>query len=187
MNKKLLRKKIRAKRDKLKPFAIMENSSLITGHFTSTLYPLLSAKGPVITYIATQSEARTSQLIDFLLAEKREIYAPCVKKMQICPLRITKSCKMTQNPYGIYEPVSGSKIRSLKNISAVIIPGIAFDMRGNRLGFGGGYFDKFLKRLPEKTLKIAFAFSTQIVKYAPRERHDIKMDYIVTEKGVYQV
>jgi 5-formyltetrahydrofolate cyclo-ligase len=187
MDKNTLRKKIRAKRDKTKPSAAAEASALIAGHFISTFYPLLPAKGPVIVYISTQSEARTKSIISFLHSEKREVYAPCVIKMQICPSRITKSCKMIKKAFGIYEPVSGKRLKSFKSVAAVIIPGIAFDMKGNRLGFGGGYFDKFLKKLPAKTVKIALAFSSQIVKKVPGEKHDVQMDYIITEQGVFQV
>jgi 5-formyltetrahydrofolate cyclo-ligase len=187
MDKNTLREKIRLKRDKLKPPAIKEGSALIAGHFISTLYPLLPAKGPVIVYISTQSEARTGSIIGFLHSEKRRVYAPCVVKMRICPSRVTKSCKMIKKSFGIYEPASGSKLKSLKSVAAVIIPGIAFDIKGNRLGFGGGYFDKFLKKLPAKTMKIALAFSRQIVKKVPKEKHDVPMDYIITEQGVFQV
>jgi 5-formyltetrahydrofolate cyclo-ligase len=186
MDKNQLRKNIRAKRDRMKPAAVMEASALISGHFTSTLYPLLPVKGPVIVYMSTQSEARTKSIIDFLHSEKRGVYAPCVIKMQICPSSVTKSCKMIKKAFGIYEPASGKRLGSFKSVAAVIVPGIAFDMRGNRLGFGGGYFDAFLKKLPAKTLKVALAFSSQIVKSVPREPHDVKMNYIITEDGVYQ-
>ena len=93
---------------------------------------------------------------------------------------------MLKKAFGIYEPVSGKRLKSFSSVAAVIVPGIAFDMKGNRLGFGGGYFDKFLKKLPARCVKVALAFSLQIVKSVPSEPHDVKMDYIITEKGVFE-
>lgn len=186
MDKNQLRKRIRAKRDALKASLVRTGSALISGHFISTLYPMLSSKGLLIVYLSTQSEVQTKSILNFLHSEKREIYAPCVIKKQICPSRVTKSCKMVKKAFGIYEPESGKRLKSFKSVTAVIVPGIAFDMKGNRLGFGGGYFDKFLKKLPAKTVKIALAYSSQIVKSVPKEPHDVAMDYIITEQGVYQ-
>lgn len=186
MDKKQLRTKMRAKRDKLPLLKIRSGSVLISRHFISTLYPLLSAKGPIIIYLSTQSEVYTKPLIKFLESQKRTLFVPCIADAQIRPSRITKSCKMAKKAFGIYEPVSGKKLKSFKSVSAVIVPGIAFDMKGNRLGFGGGFFDKFLKKMPKKTVKIALAFPSQILKSVPVETHDVKMDYIITDNGVYK-
>jgi 5-formyltetrahydrofolate cyclo-ligase len=166
---------------------LKKHSVEIAAHFKSTLYPVLPAKGAIIAYMSTQSEVQTGQIISFLHLNKRDTYAPCVIDSQIFPARITNSCKMAKRSFNIYEPVSGRKLPSLRQVVAVIVPGIAFDKKGNRLGFGGGYYDKFLKKLPKNSLKIALAFSSQIVKSVPSEKHDIKMDYVITEKGVFEL
>lgn len=187
MDKNTLRKRFRNNRDKLAPAFIKKNSSEILAHFTSTLYPLLSKKGAFVVYLSTQSEAMTGGMIKFLHKQNRRIYAPCIRDGCIAPSCVTRSCRMTKGVLGIFEPARFTGIRSLKDISAVIVPGIAFDRNGNRIGFGMGYFDKFLKKLPAKTKKIAIAFSCQVAGAIPVKRHDVKMDYLITEKGVYEV
>jgi len=188
MDKNTIRKNLKNRRNELTPVEIKKNSSAILEHFTSTLYPLLYKKGAFVVYLSTQSEVMTGGLIRFLHKQNRRIYAPCVRDGCISLSRLAKSCRLVKGAFGISEPPAGhTGIRSFKDISAVIVPGIAFDMKGNRIGFGRGYFDKFLKKLPACAKKIALAFSCQIIRSAPAKHHDVKMDYIITEKGVYEV
>ncbi len=93
---------------------------------------------------------------------------------------------MKKGACGIQEPASGRDLADLGSVAAVLVPGIAFDIKGNRLGFGGGYFDKFLSRLPKKAKKIGLAFSCQVAKAVPHEKHDMRVDYLITENGVYK-
>ena len=72
-----------------------------------------------------------------------------------------------------------------KKIDCVIVPGAAFDFFGNRLGLGGGYYDRFLKKISAK--KIALAFDFQITKNLPIESHDVPVDFIFTEKNFFDV
>jgi 5-formyltetrahydrofolate cyclo-ligase len=187
MNKNTLRHKIKAIRNRLPISTINKLSGLITSHFTSTLYPLLPAIGIVIIYMSSQSEVKTKAIIDYLHSQKRRLYVPCVVNSCIEPSLVTKICGFVRGPFNIPEPSKKKKLASLKNVSVVIVPGIAFDRKGNRLGFGGGYFDKFLSMLPKRAVKVGLAFSNQILRSIPHERHDVKMDYLVTEKGVFQM
>jgi 5-formyltetrahydrofolate cyclo-ligase len=66
----------------------------------------------------------------------------------------------------------------------VLLPGAAFDHRGNRLGYGGGYYDRLLARLKKKLPLVALAYEEQIVDSLPAEPHDIKVDMIVTDERV---
>lgn len=187
MDKNTLRKITRLKRDRMPASALTKHSKRITEHFIATFYPLIQGKGAVIIYLSTQSEARTKGIINYLHKQKVKLYSPCVQKSRIIPSLLSKGCRLIRGAYGIYEPYTRKKQASLSKIAAVIVPGIAFDMKGNRLGFGCGYFDRFLKKLPEKTVKVALAYSSQIVKTVPHTRRDVKMDYIITEKGVFEI
>lgn len=89
--------------------------------------------------------------------------------------------------FGILEPKNKIRLKSFSKIAAVIVPGIAFDKKGNRLGFGKGYFDKFLKKIKSDALKIGLAFSFQVLKKIPTTKNDIKMDFIITEKEIIDV
>ena len=87
------------------------------------------------------------------------------------------------NKYGIPEPKS--KIKVIPSI--LLIPMVAYDKRLNRLGYGGGYYDRFLKKYEKKNiLKIGLAITCQEVKKLPTNNFDKKMDYILTEKKLYK-
>ncbi|MDP7322999.1 MAG: 5-formyltetrahydrofolate cyclo-ligase, partial [Candidatus Woesearchaeota archaeon] len=87
--------------------------------------------------------------------------------------------------WGILEP-KDEFIRKfdIENVDLVIIPGIVFDQNGHRIGYGYGYYDRFLKKLDKNVVKIGFGFEFQIVDKIPEEKHDVPVDIMVTEKRV---
>jgi len=89
---------------------------------------------------------------------------------------------------GIPEPsLSGERLVRLDDIELVIIPGSAFDCSGNRLGYGGGYYDILLSEGKRKVPVIALAYEEQLVDLIPSEVHDVKVDIIVTDKQVIRI
>jgi len=89
--------------------------------------------------------------------------------------------QLQRGPYGIYEPKKEyRKTVHIKNIDTVIVPGVAFDKDNNRIGHGGGYFDKFLKNLPDKIPTIGLAFKLQIVDRIKTLSWDIPVTKIIT-------
>ena len=88
---------------------------------------------------------------------------------------------LRQGPHGIWEPAS--RIHAPRAaIDVVLVPGLAFDMRGGRIGYGGGIYDRLLARLRPGVLRVALAFDCQLQREVlPQEPHDLQMDYIVTE------
>ena len=87
-------------------------------------------------------------------------------------------------PFAIPEPIELMKI-AYKSIDVVLVPGLAFDKEGYRLGYGYGFYDVFLRKVP-KALKIGLAFDFQIVDKVPREGHDVPVDIIVTEERIVE-
>ena len=87
--------------------------------------------------------------------------------------------------FGIMEPKE-LYIRefSYKKLDLVIIPGIVLDKKGHRIGYGHGYYDRFLKTLNKDVKKIGLAFELQVVDEIPEEEHDVPVDIVVTEKRV---
>lgn len=84
--------------------------------------------------------------------------------------------------FGILEPKPSCPLVTPDEIDIIVVPGRAFDECCNRLGRGLGYYDRFLKNLPQRTLKIALAFESQIVKRIPIKPNDVRMDVVITEK-----
>ena len=88
--------------------------------------------------------------------------------------------------YGFEQPLEGSKEADLSNIGIVLVPGLAFDRTGGRLGRGKGYYDRLLARLPGR-LRVALTLERLIVPRVPTEAHDISMTHLATENGVKPV
>ena len=86
---------------------------------------------------------------------------------------------------GLRTPSAGRPI-PVESIDVVIIPGLAFDTEGWRLGRGGGYYDRFLERVSRQTRLVGIAFDQQVVEVVPHELHDVRMQVIVTDRRTTQ-
>ncbi len=110
---------------------------------------------------------------------------PCaiMKEKRLELRRVTRlETDLQIGSYGIMEPKPSCPLIAPDEVDIIVIPGRAFDECCNRLGRGLGYYDRFLKNLPQKSLKIALAFECQIVKRIPTKPNDVPMDVIITEK-----
>lgn len=183
MNKKTLRKEMLNIRNKLSNKFCILKSKKIFNNFKKYLFPKIK-KGKVIIYNSFKNEVKTDKIIKFLINKGYKIYSPCIINKKIVPYRLYSPIKLFPGPYGILEPRKKVRLKSKEKVSAVIIPGIAFDKTGNRLGFGMGYFDKFLSKIKKNTLKIGLGYSFQILNKIPFTGNDIKMDIIITDKEI---
>jgi 5-formyltetrahydrofolate cyclo-ligase len=91
--------------------------------------------------------------------------------------------ELPRGPFGIRTPTG--EARENERIDAVLVPGVAFDHEGGRLGRGGGYYDRLLAQMGD-TLTIGTAFECQLESELPRETHDRAVRFIATEKGVFE-
>ena len=134
-------------------------------------------------FVSFNSEVDTHDMIRNALKNKT-IIIPKVAHHEIEPSFIIDFDNLIPGKFGILEPIETMKI-AYKNIDLILVPGIAFDKEGHRIGYGFGYYDKFLKKVP-KAIKIGLAFDFQIVDKIPREMHDVPVDLIVTEERVVE-
>ena len=88
--------------------------------------------------------------------------------------------------YGILEP-EGDLTVAPHTFDAVLVPGLAFDIMGNRLGFGAGYYDRFLSMVGPQTLRIGIGYDWQIVETVPVGTHDIHLTHIITDQRLIEV
>ena len=95
--------------------------------------------------------------------------------MTACPYE--GNAKMHRGKYNIPEPTTEPYVG---DIDLILVPGVGFDKRGNRLGRGGGYYDKFITRLGRKTLLVGVGYDFQLVEEVPANRWDKRLDYVVT-------
>lgn len=132
----------------------------------------------IILYSALPDEVPTQTLMAELVAQGKTVLLPRVineKDMELC--RYTGPQDLQAGAYGIMEP-TGERFTDHEAIDVAIVPGMAFDTEGHRLGRGKGYYDRFLSRVPY-LYKIGLCFSWQIVDCVPCDEHDIVMDEII--------
>lgn len=140
----------------------------------------------ILFYIAKSEEVQTWHMIEDSLEVGKRIAVPVVDlaKKEIIAFEITNpKVTLRTGPFGIREPVEVERyLLPTKKIELVVIPGVAFDAQGGRIGFGGGFYDRFLKNISSRVSLIALAFECQVLVQVPCEEHDVAMNYIVTEK-----
>jgi len=142
-------------------------------------HPRLINADTLLLYSALQDEVPTQSLLDELVAQGKTVLLPRVVSDTDMELRQYTGLQDLQvGAFGILEP-TGKLFTDYEKIDVAVVPGMAFDKEGHRLGRGKGYYDRFLRLLP-KTYKIGICFSWQLVDNVPTDEHDILMDQIMT-------
>ena len=135
-------------------------------------------------YVSIGAEVETGWILSQALADGKRVAVPMTRKKpnRIFPaeIRSRQDLKITGH-FGIPQPKHPHRRIPLKKLELVIVPGIAFDRRGRRLGRGGGYFDRFLSRLPASVPCVGLAFKFQVVKKLPVESHDKSVSKVITD------
>ena len=142
--------------------------------------PLIADAKTIVAYYSLSDEVCTHSFINELVAQGKKVYLPRVisaEAMVLCQYTGAESLK--EGAYGIMEPV-GQEISAGDRIDVVLVPGMAFDGSGNRLGRGKGYYDRFLSHLSTPLPKlIGVCFDFQKVDVVPTEKCDIPVDVVV--------
>jgi 5-formyltetrahydrofolate cyclo-ligase len=136
-----------------------------------------------LIYVSKGNETFTHDIIEENLKRKR-VCVPFTTKEKIIPSLINFFDELKPGAFGILEPKRVVEF-PMHEIDVVIVPGVAFDEKGNRLGYGRGYFDRFLRWVD--CLKIALAYEMQIADRIPQGKGDVKMDFLVTEQRVIKI
>ncbi len=178
MNKKELRVNIISKRDMLKNRDVLDSRILLELINTKEY---INAKN-IFIYIGFGSEINTKEYIKEFFKEGKTVLVPRteIKSRKMEAIKITSLDNLKESKYGILEPSLNEKPFNEDEIDLIIIPGVAFDLNGNRLGYGGGFYDRFLSRT--KAYKIALCYDFQLLNKIETEEHDIPTDLIITEK-----
>ncbi len=138
-------------------------------------------KGNVCIYHSLPTEVDTRNLIDYYI-DKCNLYLPVVRGQDIVCVAVDKNTKFCVGSFGIYEPI-GKEISPDKiQLDICITPLLGYDTQKNRLGKGKGYYDRFFEKC--MCLKVGLAYDQQLCETLDNQPHDIKMDYIITPKGI---
>lgn len=189
--KDFYRQKMRGIRDNMPEADVASFSALISELLIST--GEYKKSGLVMSYMDIRNEVRTGYILKRCLKDGKRIAVPMVEPAK--GKRLMTACEISDpdselrpSIYGIRQPdpVRARRI-SPEDIELVLVPGLAFDRQGNRIGYGAGYYDEFLSGAGNGCIKIGLAYDFQVVEELPRREQDVRMDVIITEKGLLRM
>jgi 5-formyltetrahydrofolate cyclo-ligase len=180
--KRAIRREVIARRDALSPEVRADASARIAA--TVMELPEVVAARTVMAFWAFGSEVDTAPLIERLHAAERRVVLPRVEGGDVVAVVYLAGDEVAAAAFGAMQP-TGAALVEPAEVDLVIVPGVAFDREGRRVGYGGGYYDRFLPRTRTDVPAIAIAFSQQVVdRPLPAASFDRRVDAIVTERGI---
>ena len=176
--KAALRKHLLEQRDSIS-FDLMEiyNSKIFSKLIKTKI---ISEAKSIGCYYSIGSEVQTHEIIKHFLSENKSVSLPKVSQDYMSFRNIKDLSKLEKGEYDISEPKDTAPME--KEHDVILVPCVGLDSDGNRIGYGVGFYDKYLEG--KNVIKIALAYSKQIVKTIPASANDVKMDWIITEKDV---
>ena len=138
-----------------------------------------------MAYVSMPEEVQLNDLFEAAFASNKLLAIPLiVGRGTMKPVYLPSMESLVVGDFGILTVRQECrKLVEFSDIECVIVPGAAFDHQGNRLGLGGGYYDRFLERVP-MAKRVALAFDYQLVDNIPTEPHDLKVDVIITRSEI---
>lgn len=176
MEKQELRKEIRSRKRQFTSQKLREQSFPVVMRLLS--HPRIKTAKTIMLYYSLPDEVDTHTLVDSLLVSGKQILLPHVTGEGTMELRrYTGPSDLALGAYNIMEP-TGELFDDYAAIDLAVIPGVAFDREGNRMGRGKGYYDRLLPKLGG-TYKIGICLPFQLVEQIPTDEHDVKMDEVI--------
>jgi 5,10-methenyltetrahydrofolate synthetase len=184
-DKKILRKEILEKRNNLDLFKKEKMDKEILNKFYETQY--YKAADKIFIYISYASEINTIEIINKALEDNKKIYVPRTefKTRHMDAVEITSLNNLEESTYGILEPSKDAPHIDPNELDLIVVPGVAFDRNGGRMGYGAGFYDRYFKKIKKENIKkiakLALAYELQIHDEVPMNAQDVPVDYIITE------
>ena len=179
--KNRIREILRKKKDAMLPEDRLEKSKMISRH----LMDLVKKEETVMVFTSKEKEVNTKPLIFSLFEQKNPVVVPIIVREDVS-LRLSylrDFSALVPSTFGVPEPIGSEIPAAAEDIGTIILPMLGFDRRGGRIGYGAGYYDRFLSK-NRNMRKIGVAFACQEMDNLPVDENDIPMDHIVTENGI---
>ena len=185
MTKQNLKRPLHAARIQLPERVVREKSLRIHRHLIHM--PAYRVAQRVACYVSVKNEVDTKTLIRTALGSGKRVGVPITRANGAMDFQAIAGLNELRTAHnGLREPVPNPQlVLSPHTLDAILIPGIAFDRLGHRIGSGKGYYDRFLTRT--KAIRIGLSYAFQIIDRVPAEPHDVKMDFIVTESEMIEI
>lgn len=139
----------------------------------------------IYTYVSMDNEIDTIMLIDYSLSLEKRVFVPRVSGKDMEFYEISDISELSPGYMGIYEPDINGKEPDYSRTGFMCMPGLAFDKSYNRIGYGGGFYDRYLS-VENKLYKAALAYEAQLLESIPAQDGDVRPDMIVTEENIYR-
>ncbi len=184
-DKASLRRTMRERLAAIEPVEIARRSAQVMERLH--LLDELARAQAVCAYLACPHEPDLDPLLGDLMVRGRTVCVPIVdwQSRQMEPGVMTSLRDARCRRHGVREAPPSAPRMSPEALDLVIVPGLAFDERGNRLGRGGGFYDRFLSRVHPQTPVVGVCFECQVVHSVPTDRHDRPVDCVVTDRRVF--
>ncbi len=139
----------------------------------------------IYTYVSMDNEIDTIMFIDYSLSLEKRVFVPRVSGKDMEFYEISDISELNPGYMGIYEPDINGKEPDYSRTGFMCMPGLAFDKSYNRIGYGGGFYDRYLS-VENKLYKAALAYEAQLFESIPAQDGDVRPDMIVTEESIYR-
>ena len=139
----------------------------------------------IYTYVSMDNEIDTIMLIDYSLSLEKRVFVPRVSGRDMEFYEISDISELSPGYMGIYEPDINGREPDYSRTGFMCMPGLAFDKSHNRIGYGGGFYDRYLS-VENKLYKAALAYEAELLESIPAQDGDVRPDMIVTEENIYR-
>jgi len=181
--KRRVRRCVLERRDNIDAAEHAQKSAVVVARF-QRLAAVRRAR-TVFCFVSFRSEVDTVPLLGWALDRGLATAVPLILgPRRLAAVSITSLADLAPARWGIPEPRHGLPRLDPRHIDVAVVPGVAFDGAGGRVGYGGGYYDAFLERLRPNATRVALAFELQLLDRVPAEGHDLRVDTVVTERRV---
>jgi len=181
--KQLLRAAVIAQRKSLTANDCRVWSALIQGNVLR--FPPYIRSASVALYSPIQNEVDTTTILDHALGASKIVYYPRIRESCVELLQVDSAEAFAIGHLGILEPIGEGRLSAMEPLGlTMMVPGVVFDSRGNRLGRGTGWYDRLLQEIERKAISVGLAYEFQIVEEVPADSWDQRMDYVITERRV---
>ncbi len=179
--KDAIRTRIYTRRSKLFADDIEEKSCLIFNNLASLRR--FKASKRIALYSSANNEAGTDSIFLCAIESGKEVYFPRVSGANLTFHKVSDLKELTPGKFSIPEPDKHSAVSDPDEVDLIIVPGVAFDLSGGRIGYGKGYYDRVLINIP-RDRRIGLSYSFQILNKVPTGKLDQGVGVIVTERGI---
>lgn len=188
IKKKKIRKDILDTRNNMGADEKKEKDNIIRTNFLESSYYKESKN--IFIYISYNSEIDTIHIINKALCDGKNIFVPrtIFETKWMDAVQITSLDNMKKDRYGIPEPDDTAENIDPDKLDMIVVPGVAFDRNGGRIGYGAGYYDRYFKKISDNrrndVKKIVLAYEFQVIDKVPMDEQDVRIDCIITENRV---